>query len=66
MNDRVLSESVLTITQHARKMDELLRDGKIRELEIVMGAVHQASTKGVYRCLDLAYQKPQKTGIAGT
>lgn len=66
MNDRVLSESVFTITQHARKMDQLLRDGKIRELEIILGAVHQASTKGVYRCLDIAYQKPQDSGAAGT
>jgi hypothetical protein len=47
-------------------MDELLRDGKIRELEIVLGAVHQASTKGVYRCLDLAYQKQPETEMAGT
>ena len=66
MKDRVLNESVFTITQAARKMDELLRDGKIRELEIILGAVHQASTKGVYRCLDIAYQKQQETTGAGT
>jgi hypothetical protein len=66
VNDRVLHESISTITRHARKMDELLRDGKIRELEIVLGAVHQASTKGVYRCLDLAYQKQPETEMAGT
>lgn len=55
MNDRVLSESVLTITLAARKMDQLLRDGKIRELELVLGTVNDASLKGGYRCLDLAF-----------
>ena len=66
MNDRVLSESVFTITQAARKMDELLRDGKIRELELLLGTVNGASLRGAYRCLDLAYQKHPETEIAGT
>ena len=60
MNDRVLAESVFTIYQAARKMNELLRDGKIRELELLLGAVNNASLKGGYRCLDLAYQKPHE------
>jgi hypothetical protein len=66
MNDRVLAESVFTIYQAARKMNELLRDGKIRELELLLGTVNNASLKGGYRCLDIAYQKQPETEGAGT
>lgn len=54
-NDRVLSDSVSSVYQTARKIQQLFRDGKIRELELALGAIHDASSKGVYRCTAIAF-----------
>ena len=56
-NDERLSEAVSVVIQHARKLNELLRDGKIRELELALGTVNKASSKGIYRCMDLQFGK---------
>ena len=57
MNDLTLHESVMAISQTARKLNELLRDNKIRELELALGTVNKASSKGIYRCMDLQFGK---------
>lgn len=63
MTDRVLSENVFSIVQAARKLDELLRDKKIRELELALGTVNDASTRAIYRCMDIIYDRnPAKAG----
>lgn len=55
MNDQRLADNVSTIIQHARKLNELLRDNRIRELEIVLGTIHYASERGIYRCMDIRF-----------
>lgn len=57
MNDERLADQVSTIIQHARKLNELLRDGKIRELELALGTINDASMRGVYRCMDIIYDR---------
>ena len=65
MNDQRLADNVSTIIQHARKLNELLRDNRIRELEIVLGTIHRASEISIYRCMDIQFPAkayaPQET-----
>jgi hypothetical protein len=54
-NDTRLSEAVLKIVSTARKLDELMRDGKVRAVELALGTIHQESERGIYRCMDIIY-----------
>jgi hypothetical protein len=54
-NDPTLSEAVFQVTHLSRKLPELLRDGRLRELELLLGVIHDASGKGVYRCTALSF-----------
>lgn len=55
-NDIMLSHCVFQIVRHARKLDELLRDGKIRGVELVLETIHNNADQGIRRCLDLTFK----------
>lgn len=55
-NDKKLSECVFQIAQHSRKLYELHRDGRLRELELALETIHNSSDAGIRRCLDLTFR----------
>lgn len=65
-NDTRLSEAVLKITLTARKLEELLRDGKIRSVELALGTIHYESERGIYRCMDIIYDRNPAKAIHDT